>query len=79
MGQRGVSEWPPPGYWRDPDTGKQWRATEREEREANRLLAKHRDIAKSDGAGRPPIPPAAIRFLAGLGVDVSALSQEPPE
>jgi hypothetical protein len=36
---------PPPGYWRDPVTGEQWGATGAELREANRLIAKHRDIA----------------------------------
>lgn len=38
--------WPPPGFWCDPATGKQWRATEAELREAARLLAKHRDLAR---------------------------------
>jgi len=40
-----MSDWPPPGYWRDPNTGKEWRANAAEEREANRLLWKHRDLA----------------------------------
>jgi hypothetical protein len=31
-------DWPPPGYWRDPVTGKQWPATQRELREVNRLF-----------------------------------------
>lgn len=66
-----MSDWPPPGFWRNPDTGKEWRATEREEREANRLLAKHHDIA--DDYAAAPIPAAAIEFIAGLGVDVSQL------
>ena len=33
------------GNWRDLKTGREWKATEAELREANRLLAKHRDIA----------------------------------
>jgi hypothetical protein len=43
--------WPPPGYWRDPTTGKRWRSTDAEMREANRLLAKHRDVAQ----GKPTV------------------------
>jgi hypothetical protein len=42
----GRDPWPPPGHWRDPENGKQWRATKAELSEANRLLAKHRDIAR---------------------------------
>ncbi len=45
-----VGDWPPPGFWRDARTGREWRATEREPREANRLLAKHRDVVAGRGA-----------------------------
>ena len=37
---------PPPGFWRDARTGKERRATEHDLREANRLLAKHRDVER---------------------------------
>ena len=44
----------PPGYWYEPLTGKQRRATRAELQEANRLLAKHRDIATSPTSSNVP-------------------------
>jgi hypothetical protein len=46
VGDQLTAPWPPPGYRRDTATGREWRATEAELREANRLHAKYRDIAK---------------------------------
>jgi len=42
------------GFWFEPATGKQWRASRAELREASRLLAKHRDIARSPTGRRVP-------------------------
>jgi hypothetical protein len=43
-------DWPPPGHLRDLESGREWKANKTELREANRLLAKHRDIASGDPA-----------------------------
>jgi hypothetical protein len=66
---RKTDEWPPPGQWRDPATGRTKRATKRELWEAERLLAKHRDIA--EGYAQPaPLPAETLAFLDGLGANI---------
>lgn len=71
-----MNEWPEPGYWRDPVTGRTRKATAREEREIARLFAKHRDIAWGMPFEKGPIPAAALDFIAGLGVDVDRLRDD---
>lgn len=70
-----MTEWPPPGYVRDPATGKQRRATGAELYEAIRLLERHADIAEGLVWSRAPLPAEAVRFLAGLGLDPSRLER----
>jgi hypothetical protein len=54
-----VSDWPPHGRWRDPRTGRQWKATKAEMREVNRLAARAHAFAREDK--RPPRPPSQPR------------------
>ena len=67
-----ASPWP----CRDPATGKQRRASKAELREADRLPAKHRDIASGAvGGDLPEIPEESLAFIAGLGVNIRSLRE----
>ena len=48
MRERALGDPPPPGYSRDLRTGRERPATVAELRECDRLLAKHRDLARPE-------------------------------